>query len=68
MHQVRQPAVADAFNPGPKLSALFYRREVYRHISNMSQRELERMYRLRIWAHLAIFIAAMGGLGRNLIA
>ena len=37
-------------------------------ISNMSQRELERMYRLRIWAHLAIFIAAMGGLGRNLIA
>ena len=38
MHQVRQPAVADAFNPGPKLSALFYRREVYRHISNMSQR------------------------------
>ena len=38
MHQVRQPAVADAFNPGPKLSALFYRREVYRHISNMSHR------------------------------
>lgn len=38
MHQVRQPAVADAFNPGPKLSALFYRREVYRHTWNTSQR------------------------------
>jgi hypothetical protein len=37
-------------------------------ISNMSQRELERMYRRRIWVHLVIFIAAMGGLGRSLIA
>jgi hypothetical protein len=37
-------------------------------ISNMSQRELERKYRLWIWVHLATFIAAMGGLGRNLIA
>ncbi len=37
-------------------------------ISNMSQRELERNYRLWLWLHLAIFIAAMGGLGRNLIA
>ncbi len=37
-------------------------------ISNKSQRELARMYQLRIWLHLAIFIAAMAGLGRNLIA
>jgi hypothetical protein len=37
-------------------------------ISNRSQRELEWKYRLWIWVHLATFIAAMGGLGRNLIA
>ena len=37
-------------------------------ISNMSQRELASKYRLWIWVHLAIFIAAMGGLGRNLIS
>jgi len=38
MQQVHQPAVADAFYPGQNLPALFYRREVYRHILNMSQR------------------------------
>jgi hypothetical protein len=37
-------------------------------ISNMSQRELERKYRLWIWIHLATFIAAMGVLGWNLIS
>ena len=37
-------------------------------ISNLSHRQLERKYRLWIWAHLATFIAAMGGLGRNLIS
>jgi hypothetical protein len=37
-------------------------------ISNMSQRELARMYRIWVWIHLVVFIAAMGGLGRNLIA
>jgi len=36
-------------------------------ISNLSQRELERKYRLWIWVHLGTFIAAMGGLGWNLI-
>jgi hypothetical protein len=37
-------------------------------ISNMSQRELERKFRLWTWVHLATFIAAMGGLGWNLIS
>jgi hypothetical protein len=37
-------------------------------ISNMSQRELERKYRLWVWVHLAIFVAAMGALGRHLMA
>jgi hypothetical protein len=37
-------------------------------ISNISQQELARMYRLRVWLHLAVFIAAMGGLGRSLFA
>ena len=37
-------------------------------ISNLSQRQLQGMYRLRIGLHLAAFIAAMGGLGWNLIA
>ena len=37
-------------------------------ISNKSQRELARMYRLRIWLHLAAFIAAMGALGWGMIA
>ena len=37
-------------------------------ISNMSQRELESKYRLWIWVHLATFIAAMAGLGRDLIS
>lgn len=37
-------------------------------ISNMSQRELERKFRLWSWLHLATFIAAMGGLGRNLMS
>lgn len=36
-------------------------------ISNESQQELASMYRRRIWVHLAIFIAAMGGLGWSLI-
>jgi hypothetical protein len=37
-------------------------------ISNMSQRELARKYRLWIWIHLATFIAAMSGLGWKLVA
>ena len=37
-------------------------------ISNMSQRELAGKYRLWIWVHVTIFIAAMGGLGWNLIS
>jgi hypothetical protein len=37
-------------------------------ISNMLQRELAGKYRLWIWVHVTIFIAAMGGLGWNLIA
>lgn len=37
-------------------------------ISNMSQRELARKYRIWMALHLAIFIAAMGALGRNLIS
>ena len=36
-------------------------------ISNLSQRELLRMYRRWIGVHLTIFIAAMAGLGWNLI-
>jgi hypothetical protein len=37
-------------------------------ISNLSQRELERTYRFWIWVHLATFVAAMAGLGWNLIS
>jgi hypothetical protein len=37
-------------------------------ISNLSQRELARIYQRRILVHLAIFIAAMGGLGWNLLS
>ncbi|HEY5290710.1 MAG TPA: EF-hand domain-containing protein, partial [Burkholderiales bacterium] len=37
-------------------------------ISSISQRELEGKYRLWTWVHLASFIAAMGGLGWNLIS
>ena len=37
-------------------------------ISNMSQRELAGKYRLWIWVHVTSFIAAMAGLGWNLIS
>jgi hypothetical protein len=37
-------------------------------ISNESQRELTRMYQLRVGLHLAVFIAAMAGLGWSLFA
>jgi len=37
-------------------------------ISNMSQRQLARKYLLWIWVHLAIFVAAMAGLGWNLVS
>ena len=37
-------------------------------ISNMSQRALADIYRLWISVHLAIFVAAMAGLGWNLIS
>jgi hypothetical protein len=53
----------------PELSVVQAPRDGRRFlISNISQLELEQKYRFWVWVHLAVFIAAMGALGRHLMA
>jgi len=72
--QVRKAARAEVeknyreMQAAPKLSGVHAPKDRRPYlISNMSQRQLANRYRLWIWVHLAIFVAAMVGLGRNLI-
>jgi hypothetical protein len=72
--QVRNAARAEVeknyreMQAAPKLSGMQAPKDRRPYlISNMSQRELAGKYLLWIWVHLAIFLAAMAGLGWNLI-